>query len=62
MERYEAAKKQYRKCGVDPEEAMRILKEIPISIHCWQGDDVTGFENAGEALSGRDSGNGKLSR
>lgn len=52
MERYEAAKKQYRKCGVDPEEAMRILKEIPISIHCWQGDDVTGFENAGEALSG----------
>lgn len=31
---------------------MRILKEIPISIHCWQGDDVTGFENAGEALSG----------
>ena len=52
MERYEAAKEQYRKCGVDPEEAMRILKEIPISIHCWQGDDVTGFENAGEALSG----------
>ena len=32
--------------------AIARLKEIPVSIHCWQGDDVTGLENAGEALSG----------
>ncbi len=52
MERYESAKEQYGKIGVDVEKAMEILKTVPISIHCWQGDDVTGFENAGEALTG----------
>ena len=48
---YEAAKKQYAKLGVDTEKAIAELKKIPISMHCWQGDDVTGFENAG-ALTG----------
>ena len=52
MERYNTAVSQYQKFGVDPEKAMAILKEVPISIHCWQGDDVGGFESAGEALSG----------
>lgn len=52
MERYESAVKLYEKFGVDPKAAMEILKDVPISIHCWQGDDVTGFESAGEALSG----------
>ena len=52
MERYTAAVEQYKRIGVDPEQAMAALKEVPVSIHCWQGDDVMGFESAGEALSG----------
>ncbi|MDD3409548.1 MAG: L-rhamnose isomerase [Eubacteriales bacterium] len=51
-ELFEAAKKRYAELGVDVEQAVARMKEIPISIHCWQGDDVTGFENAGETLSG----------
>ena len=38
--------------GVDTEAAMARLATIPISLHCWQGDDVGGFENTGEGLSG----------
>jgi L-rhamnose isomerase len=50
-ERYDAAKEVYKAIGVDTDVAMKALKEIPISMHCWQGDDVTGFDGAG-ALSG----------
>lgn len=46
------AQAKYAGLGVDASQAMAVLREIPISIHCWQGDDVTGFENSGEALSG----------
>ena len=46
------AKAQYAAIGVDTERAISLLLAQPISIHCWQGDDVTGFEAAGEALSG----------
>lgn len=49
---YEYAKERYAQLGVDTEKAMEILAEVPVSIHCWQGDDVTGFENMGESLSG----------
>ncbi len=52
MERYNSAKELYKKIGVDTEKAMEILKNVPISIHCWQGDDVTGFENMGGELTG----------
>ena len=51
MRAYEIANERYAALGVDTEEALRKLDAIPISIHCWQGDDVTGFER-GEALSG----------
>ena len=51
MNRYESAKAIYAACGVDTEEAIRTLKEIPISVHCWQGDDVIGFDGA-NSLSG----------
>ena len=51
-EAYLWAKETYGKIGVDTEEAIRKLAEIPISIHCWQGDDVAGFENAQGTLSG----------
>ena len=51
-ERFEQAKLRYLKHGIDVEAALTALASKPISIHCWQGDDVTGFENAGSALSG----------
>ncbi|MCL2842809.1 MAG: L-rhamnose isomerase [Oscillospiraceae bacterium] len=52
MERYVETKKRYEAMGVDVETALEKLSQIPISIHCWQGDDITGFESTGEALSG----------
>ncbi|MDY3278994.1 MAG: L-rhamnose isomerase [Eubacteriales bacterium] len=48
---YELAKKRYAQLGVDTEAALARLKTIPISIHCWQGDDVHGFDSD-ESLSG----------
>src|ERR1700690_1511947 len=49
---YQIAKQQYAAIGVDTEAAMRRLENIPVSMHCWQGDDVGGFETAGAELSG----------
>lgn len=49
--RYEEAKAKYRAAGVDTDKALEQLKQIPIAMHCWQGDDVEGFEGAG-ALTG----------
>ena len=51
MNRYEQAKEIYAKLGVDTEKALNALKNVPISIHCWQGDDVVGFDSR-ESLSG----------
>lgn len=51
-ERYETAKQRYQEYGVDVEAALDLLKGIPISVHCWQGDDVIGLEGTGRALSG----------
>ena len=51
MKNYDTAKVNYAKYGVDTEKAMKILKDVPVSIHCWQGDDVVGFDSK-EALSG----------
>jgi L-rhamnose isomerase len=45
MERYESAKARYEALGIDTEKAINVLSAKPISIHCWQGDDVTGFDN-----------------
>jgi len=49
---YEGAKERYAALGVDVDEAIRRLGAIPVSLHCWQGDDVGGFETAGALLSG----------
>ena len=46
MNRFEEAKKIYAELGVDVEEAIKKVQQIPVSIHCWQGDDVLGFEGA----------------
>lgn len=48
---YQEAKKEYARYGVDTEVAIAKLKDIPVSIHCWQGDDVIGLDGGG-ALSG----------
>lgn len=52
QERYEDAKEQYAAIGVDTDVAIAILKEVPISLHCWQGDDVTGFDHDGPLTGG----------
>lgn len=49
--RYEEAKKLYAQLGIDTDKALEALDKFPISMHCWQGDDVVGFDGAG-ALSG----------
>ena len=48
---YEIAKERYAAIGVDTEAAMDALQKIQLSLHCWQADDVNGFEDAG-ALTG----------
>ena len=49
---YQSAKARYADMGVDTDAAMAALTNLPISLHCWQGDDVGGFDNTGEGLSG----------
>ena len=52
MTRYESAKEIYAKLGVDTDAAIAKCKEIPVSLHCWQGDDVTGFDHDGPLTGG----------
>ena len=49
---YQLAKERYLECGVDTEKALEELARAPISLHCWQGDDVRGFEHFGGTLDG----------
>lgn len=49
---YQLAKDRYAETGVDSELALKTLSTIPISLHCWQGDDVGGFEDPDRGLSG----------
>jgi L-rhamnose isomerase len=51
-ERYAQAKEVYKKYGVDTDAAIAKLKEIPVSLHCWQGDDVIGFDHDGPLTGG----------
>ncbi|HUM85282.1 MAG TPA: L-rhamnose isomerase [Lachnospiraceae bacterium] len=51
-ERYEEARKMYQELGVDTDAALGTLKKVPISMHCWQGDDVTGFDQEGPLTGG----------
>jgi len=52
MERYQQTKQRYEALGVDVETEVQRLATVPISIHCWQGDDINGFETTNESLSG----------
>ncbi len=49
---YEQAKTVFEKYGVNTDKALELLNQTPISMHCWQGDDVRGFESPDTALSG----------
>jgi L-rhamnose isomerase len=49
---YRVAQESYALLGVDTEQALQTLTTVPISLHCWQGDDVVGFENFDGGLSG----------
>ncbi len=52
IESYNLAKERYASLGVDTEKAMDQLQKVALSIHCWQADDVTGFEKSGGSLTG----------
>lgn len=52
MTGYEAAKAKYAALGVDTDQAIEILKKVPVSLHCWQLDDVIGFDNDGGLTGG----------
>ncbi len=49
---YDLAKVQYSEYGVNTDEAINVLKNVQISLHCWQTDDVGGFEKSDSSLSG----------
>src|SRR5438445_10085148 len=49
---YEMARERYAELGVDVERALATLRSISISLHCWQGDDVGGFESSAGLTGG----------
>lgn len=51
-ERYESAKALYASIGVDTDKAIETLKSVPVAMHCWQGDDVKGFDQDGPLTGG----------
>jgi len=52
MNRYDSAKEVYAKYGIDTEKVLDTLSKIPVSLHCWQGDDVRGFDHDGPLTGG----------
>ena len=52
MTRYESAKEIYARYGVDTDAAIAACQKIPVSLHCWQGDDVIGFDHEGGLTGG----------
>lgn len=52
QERYEDAKKIYASYGIDTDKAIETLKKVPVALHCWQGDDVKGFDQDGPLTGG----------
>ena len=58
---FEYAKARYADLGIDVEKAVEQLDKLSISLHCWQADDVAGFENGDGELTGGIQATGKLS-
>ena len=52
MTRFESAKEIYASFGVDVEKAMAKLADVAVAMHCWQGDDVIGFDHDGPLTGG----------
>ena len=52
MNNYESAKQAFKQYGVDTDKALDVLATVPVSLHCWQGDDVTGFDHDGPLTGG----------
>lgn len=52
IQAYESAKERYEKLGINVEDVLKKLDTVPISLHCWQADDVTGFEEGDGELTG----------
>ena len=52
INRYESAKEIYAKLGIDTEAVLAKIKTLPVSLHCWQGDDVKGFDQDGPLTGG----------
>jgi L-rhamnose isomerase len=52
LKAYEIAKETYLEIGIDTEKSIKALDEVVISLHCWQGDDVGGFEHSSGSLTG----------
>ena len=50
-ERYASAKEMFAAVGVDTDAALKTLRQIPVAMHCWQGDDVIGFQQCQRDLS-----------
>lgn len=51
IDQYEHAKKIYKSYGVDTDEVLQMFSKVPVSLHCWNGDDIKGFEGLGEVES-----------
>jgi L-rhamnose isomerase len=51
LKRFKEAKKVYEDLGVDVNAALKKFKQIPVSLHCWAGDDIVGFEELGDVHS-----------
>lgn len=58
LTRYENSKKVYENLGINVEECIEVLSKVKLSVHCWQGDDVKGFETPDSSLSGGISATG----
>lgn len=52
QELYQIAKERYAAIGINTDEVIEKLSKVSISMHCWQGDDVKGFENSGDLTGG----------
>lgn len=52
MIHYLQSKKKYESLGIDVDKVLETLKKLPVSLHCWQGDDVTGFDHDGPLTGG----------
>jgi len=49
---YLEAKEKYAKLGIDTDAAIQRLRTVPVALHCWQGDDVGGFDQKEKSLTG----------